>query len=194
MRTKIAFAALVVATLLLALAVTATSFAYTGVTGRVVDSEFLGRWQWGGDVYIVDGDGDIVSTCEVSQAPGTRGDFLCTYGDDDIGSTPGFVGGSPDTNPVTILVDFTCTVSGNCTGGPDGTPKTNQVTYEELPVPVVYNAGFIRTGTNPTAITLTGFATEGGGTNLLLIAAAGAVILLAALTLVAMRRRKSIAT
>ncbi|GAP62875.1 hypothetical protein ARMA_1298 [Ardenticatena maritima] len=75
---------------------------------------------------------------------------------------------------------------------PEGTPATIQYQFTQNAIPVVYNAGYLETGTGPTAVTLEVFsgaaATETGRPVGVLV---GAMALAAAgvVALVARRRR-----
>lgn len=139
--------------LALALLMPSSAFAYAGVTGSVIDSKTSQPWGYGGDVWVLNvANGDIIATGALSAS----GTFSIAYGDDDLGV--GSLGSAPVSgNQVKIIIDFTCSQSGDCGGlgpAPNGNPGNSEFTYTEAPIPGYLHAGYIKTGTGPTAIEL----------------------------------------
>jgi hypothetical protein len=139
--------------LALALLMPSSAFAYAGVTGSVLDSKTSQPWVYGGDVWVLNvANGDIVATGALSAS----GTFSIAYGDDDLGV--GSLGSAPVSgNQVKIIIDFTCSQSVDCGGlgpAPNGNPGNSEFNYTEAPIPGYLHAGYIKTGTGPTAIKL----------------------------------------
>lgn len=139
--------------LALALLMPSSAFAYAGVTGSVIDSKTSQPWAYGGDVWVLNmANGDIIATGALTAS----GTFSIAYGADGLGV--GSLGPAPVSgNQVKIIIDFTCSQSGDCGGlgpAPNGNPGNSEFTYTEAPIPGYLHAGYIKTGTGPTAIKL----------------------------------------
>ncbi len=159
-------AALLIA-LILSLGLVAPALAYDGVTGTVIDSKTSSPWQYGGDVLIVDRDTNmIVATCMVElltgKIIGAPGPNSCDYGSNVLfepsGSDPNPFGTPPV--PMEVIIDFSCAISGSCSGGPLGTPAPIILHYDEAaPLSsLLYPLGNVPTGTGPLAVQLSGMS------------------------------------
>ncbi|MCB8968472.1 MAG: hypothetical protein H6660_16440 [Ardenticatenaceae bacterium] len=90
--------------------------------------------------------------------------------------------------PLEILIDFQCGAGFAICNPPLGYPGTYTRQFNQNAIPIAYNAGYIYTGTGPTAVTLQGI----DGTSASLPIAAGAVlVLLAGVTMFVVRRRQA---
>ncbi len=165
--------------LLLALSVTAPALAYTGITGQVIDSKTSAPWQWGGDVYVRNLlTNTIIATCtldpsgQIVESVGNP----CLYTSSVFGSPTGVLPAPND--PLGVVFDFHCTASGNCSGGPSGTPSPTLVFYPEA-VGALYPILLpIETGTGPNAVQLTGMKGRSSlGIGLVMAMVAGATLL-----------------
>ncbi|TFG73704.1 MAG: hypothetical protein E4H27_00295 [Anaerolineales bacterium] len=176
--------------LILALSVTAPALAYTGVDGTVRDSKIPSAWEWGGDVYIrISGTTSFVATCMLETTPGpTLGQIVGSLGSGAGSCTWGSAAVFPANAPVPVagqslevVIDFSCALSSNCSGGPDGTP--DPITVPAIPFVqdasgVQYALGDIPTGTGPNAVQLAGMnGTSGLGVALVLAMVAGGSLL-----------------
>lgn len=202
MKKKLLFA--LTLALLTTLVVTAPAFAYTGVTGTVVDG-YGNPWTHGGDVIIYNTTAsNIAAACSVQPGPGPgTGQFNCVYGADTI---PGGIGapiGPPPANgdQMTIIIDLDCSFSNNnpppgdgtCTGG-SATGKMVMMDYEEAFVGLLFipfDAGYINTETGPNAVTLAGTSAE--SPNVWLPAVLGVVALVGAGGVALLLRRRRVA-
>ena len=65
-----------------------------------------------------------------------------------------------DGHDMKVVIDFSCAISGSCTGGPAGTPNPITLPYPEAsPLgPPTYALGPIPTGTGPNAVQLSGMS------------------------------------
>ncbi|MBK8985669.1 MAG: hypothetical protein IPM39_06250 [Chloroflexi bacterium] len=160
--------------------------AYTGANVIVRDSVTIQPWVWGGDVYLVNqttgtiaGTGELNANGQVSIPHGTG--TLCTGVGGCVSPLPGQV--------IELIIDFECQLSGNCSGGPNGTPQTfGELTYTQNALPL-YISRDVRTGTGPLAVSLSGIG--GGSSSPLPYAAAAAAVMLGAATIFVVRRRQA---
>ncbi|MCA9970491.1 MAG: hypothetical protein KC425_09765 [Anaerolineales bacterium] len=175
-------------TLVMLMIMVAPTLAYGSVRGEIIDSKDLDPWQHGAEIWVYNTvTGDICATIRLN--PGTSSFNVSLDGTvDDLG------GGSVDCRTgmsgqtIEILVDYTCAVFGGCTA-PAGTPATGTIQFTQNGISILpYNAGFIKTGTGPTAISLQGF---GGSSASLPLVAGLMVVLMAGVTFVAIRRRNA---
>ncbi|GEM_PF-3270295 len=186
--------------LMIFLAVPVQVYAYGGVQGQVIDSKNKDPWQYGGEVWVyVVSTGDVCATGRLNPTDGTFN--LALNGTDDVlgyGTTADCTTGAFAGQTIEILIDFTCSFKGSYGGStcnpPSGYPATAQVQFTQNALPITYNAGYIETGTGPTAVTLESFSgTTVTPSNRLVAVAAGllgvAVMALTAITLRAGRRR-----
>ncbi len=90
--------------------------------------------------------------------------------------------------PLELLIDFECSATFATCTPPEGYPGTHTRQFTQNAIPIAFNAGYIYTGTGPTAVTLQGF--DGGTTGSLPVMAGLAVVLLAGLTMFVVRRRQ----
>jgi len=162
--TSIVFSAL----LLLSLAITAAPVAaYNGVTGQAVDANGDG-WTHGGTVTIYEaGNSTPVGTGSLSG----NGSFTIDY---DPGNLP------TSFSEMYILINYNA--------GSGGDPGSEQISYAEFPEDDYYHAGYIETGTSPTAVTLQGISATGTSSLPLLVAAG--LMLLAVASFVFFRRSR----
>jgi len=152
--------------LLLSLAITAAPVAaYNGVTGQAVDANGDG-WTHSGTVTIYEaGNSTPVGTGSLSG----NGSFTIDY---DPGNLP------VNFSEMYILINYNA--------GSGGDPGSEQISFTEFPEDDYYNAGYIETGTGPTAVTLQGISAT-GTSGLPLVVAAG-LMLLAVASFVFFRR------
>jgi hypothetical protein len=155
--------------LVFCLGVVSPALAYSGVEGQVVDSVTGNGWSWGGDVYIInDITGYILATCFLSPTGYIVSNLPadpCTYGSAALFN---FLWTAPSNgDDIDIVIDFSCALSGNCSGGPVGTPATLNVAYtEDTTDSDPYNINDVldpETGTGPNAVQLSGM---GGASSL----------------------------
>jgi hypothetical protein len=175
------------------LAVATPALAYTGISGTVIDSKTLQPWTHGGDVWIVNNTtGSIVATCAVDSSghitDGGAGNNngVCEYGEDYLGV--GSLVTPAAGNQLEVVIDFSCTTSGACSGGSQGTPGFSSNPYTESPIPLLRNLGYIKTGTGPNAIVLADVTAQ--SSNLWLAVALAAVALMGAGGAVLLLRRR----
>jgi len=132
------------------------AYAYTRATGTVIDGKTKSPWAYGGEVYLVNNSvGCILGTAYLTAG----GVFSITYlTTNDLGTIPLCAGLPSAGHAIGVVIDFTCTVSGDCNGlRPPGVnaPGTNtSCNYTELALPIPFSCGFIETGTGPTAVSL----------------------------------------
>ena len=162
--------------ILLALMIMPT-FAYSPVTGSVIDSITSQPWQYGGEIYI----SGSVSNLLAGPVPlPVNGNFSIP-----ITAIPG--------ETITVVIDFTCAATpANCIDPPGDYPPpgTNTVcSFTELAIPIPFGCGFIETGTGPTAVSLQDFGTS--TSNLPLLGIGFVVVALAGITFVTIRRRQT---
>lgn len=164
------------------------AFAYATVQGSVIDSLNLDPWSYGGEVWVYNpSTGDVCGTGVLS-ASGTF-TIALNGSQDDLGYG-GLVNCRVGMNgqALEILIDFTCGMSVATCSAPYGSPATATRQFTQNGLPIAYNAGYIETGTGPTAIQLQGFG--GGNTMTVTVAAGATALLLAGVTFMALRRRK----
>lgn len=170
-------------------------FAYNSVQGQVIDSKNGDPWTYGGEVWVYDTQtGDVCATGVLD----ANGNFSLSFG---TNADDGLNQGTTDCTQSTynghtfeILIDFNCSTNTGACNPPSGTPGTSTTQFAQNSVPVTYDAGYIETGTGPTAVTISdvqvGTSTARAG--LPFAAAAGIAALGAgAVTLLRRRRRDS---
>lgn len=155
-------------------------YAYNKVQGQVIDSKNKDPWQYGGEVWVyVVSTGDV---CATGRLNATDGKFNLN-----LDGTSNALGYSPVVNctqavyngeTIEILIDFICSYAGPYGGStcnpPNGYPATKSVQFTQNGIPITYNAGYIETGTGPTAVTLETFSGAAfTGVNRLIIALGG---------------------
>jgi len=145
-----------------ALLVPSSAFAYSGIKGSVIDSKTSQPWAYGGDVWVLNmATGEVIATGSLTAG----GAFSIAYGNDGLGV--GSLGAAPlSGNQVKIIIDFTCSQSVTCGGlgpAPNGDPGNSEFTYTEAPIPGTLSAGYIKTGTGPTAIQLESLTVASAG-------------------------------
>ncbi len=186
---RIAFKSIILLAILMMVAVTA--FAFSSVQGSVIDSKNSAPWTHGGEVWVYDtGTGDICGTGTLD----ATGHFSISL--DGSQDTLGAGGGSrlPDcttghnNHTLEILIDFTCAMGVGTCDAPNGTPATNSKQFTQNGIPVPYNAGYISTGTGPTAIRLDAFSAQ-SGMQWNLVAAGGLLVLAAGGFAIARRKQ-----
>lgn len=153
--------------LILSLSIVAPALAYTGVTGDVIDSKTSQPWAHGGDVYLRDVTSNtIIATCTIDPAGHIVGvggyPAPCLYGANVIYAPSANL--PPAGGEVKVIIDFSCAISSNCSGGPAGTPAPIITFYfEDDPVSSVPKAlPPISTGTGPNAVQLAGMSGASG--------------------------------
>jgi len=158
--------------------------AFDGINITVRDNVTGQGWTHGGDVYVINGNGDIVASGSLDGS----GNLTLSYGTDDL-SVCG-VSCSAATGMMTISIDYTCTQSGNTCDPSNGTPATSTATtYTEISaLPFPFSAN-ITTGTGPSAVTLSGFGSSSNSDSGLALLVATAV-LFAGASYVVLRRRQ----
>lgn len=183
---RIAFKSIILLAILMM--VTATAFAFGSVQGSVIDSKDSDPWIYGGEVWVYDtASGDICGTGTLNAS----GQFNIKLDgtQDDLGAggtvdcTAGYNGSTLE-----ILIDFTCAMGVGTCNAPNGTPATNSVQFTQNAIPVPYNAGYISTGTGPTAIRLDAFSAQ-SGIQWNLVAAGGLLVLAAGGFVIARRKQ-----
>ena len=147
---------LLVAVILVAAMVFPTpAYAWTGVTGQVIDSLNLDPWAYGGQVWVVNNtNGTILIAAELD----INGAFNFAWLTDTLGPL-GVCGGSP-------CVDATAAPASTNSlelviipyPGPNGTPGVISRTFNQNVIPARYNPGYLETGTGPTALELVDFS------------------------------------
>jgi hypothetical protein len=155
MNRKFWLLALVAAVLLGSLAIFMPTSAFSGATGQIVDSETFNPWQYGGDVYIFSRRGIMHATCAVGAGDAV---FSCVYGQNDLGHPSCCVAPPVNGDRMIVHVDFTCSLSGTCSGGPDGTPTGIRCNYFEASGGGLMDCQQVETITGPTAIVLSDFS------------------------------------
>ncbi|MBE2200543.1 MAG: hypothetical protein IAE79_18155 [Anaerolinea sp.] len=175
--------------IVLLLVMVAPSLAYNDATGNVVDSKESDPWVYGGEVWIYNTVSGTI--CATGLLSGTGTFTLPLDGSVDalgVGITATCIGGANNGQVLEILIDFNCGMGvGACTP-PNGYPGTYTRQFTQNAIPITFNAGYLYTGTGPTAVTLQGF--DGGTTGSLPVMAGLAVVLLAGLTMFVVRRRQ----
>ncbi len=139
-------------------------YAYTSVQGQVIDSKNKDPWQYGGEVWVYDvNTGNVCATGRLDPSDGTFN--LNLDGSSNVLSYPSTTDctdAAYNGKTLEILIDFTCSYSGTYGGStcnpPNGYPATKSVQFTQNGLPIVYNAGYIETGTGPTAVTLETFS------------------------------------
>lgn len=167
--------------LILALSVTTPVFAYTGVTGQVIDTIDNGGWTWGGDVVILNSmTGSIIATCMLDGTGNIvgPGGTLCQYNVSNallpflslVPPAPGEL--------IIVYIDFNCGISGTCSGGSVGTPASIFFPYPEATSALPFDVGQLMTGTGPNAVKLSGMSSASSlGVALVLALVAGGSVL-----------------
>ncbi len=155
---RLAFKTIALFAILMMMATTA--FAFSSATGSVIDSKDKQPWRYGGEVWVYDtASGDICGTTILD----ANGQFSVrlngTQNDLNAGTlhdcTNGYNG-----NTLEILIDFNCGMGVGTCNPPNGYPGTNSTQFTQNTIPVAYNAGYIETGTGPTAILLDNFSAQ----------------------------------
>lgn len=166
--------------------------AFKGVQGQVIDSKTKQGWQYGGEVWVYDTSSSAICATGLLDANGGFSLSLDgtsnALGVSTVDCRTGYNGATFE-----ILIDFNCSMGVGTCNPPAGTPGTIQHQFTQNPIPATYDAGYLETGTGPTAITLEVFsgsaATDTG--RLPVGVLVGAMLLSAAgvVALVARRRR-----
>jgi hypothetical protein len=216
MKKKLLFA--LAAALLTTLAVAVPVLAYTGVRGTVRDSGTLQPWTHGGEVFVLNGSGQIVATGYLDANGVIRDDSSATsiaYGRDGLdailgtsdpcGGTNGDgVCGSAAGGNMLIIIDFECHETnggspGACPDGSGGTlpiasvdiPGLMQINYSEVPIfnYLYYPGNNLQTGTGPNVVTLAGANTASSSIWPLVVLAVVALVGVGGAVLLLRRRR-----
>jgi hypothetical protein len=151
-------------TMVLCLCFVSPVLAYTGVDGLVVDSVTLAPWTWGADVGVVDvSTGTLIAGCMLNPVGQIVGLATpqCLYGlppGPPVSPIPPLPGDS-----MLIVIDFSCSTTGGCSGGPSGTPAIIQIPYTEAVGAGLYSIPApVPTGTGPNVVQLTGMSGSSG--------------------------------
>jgi LPXTG-motif cell wall-anchored protein len=190
--------------------------AYTGLSGRIIDSKTLEPWSYGAEVWVIQTTGTNVGL-KGTTTVAADGTWSITFNSTDDLNLCGSLGGcSAGNNFATyvVRVSFSCNLETantnsrsagpppsstdpNCPADTDlnstgpaltGLPQDFERSVTDAFQNIVYDVGDWETGRGPTAVSLQSFNTEGGA-NAMLPAVVG-LLLLAGASFVIIRRRQ----